>query len=333
MTHTQIIQELHQGIYQPIYLLHGEEAYFIDIVSDYIEAHALDQAGKAFNQMIMYGKEAEVKDILDEARQYPMMADRRVVIIKEAQDLRKIQDLTSYALQPSPSTVLVIAHKYKKVKKTTKLAKAINKSGVILDADKVRDYKMAAWIQSYVTAQQCSIDKVTAELIAEYLGTDLSKVTNEIGKLLLNLGEIRTITKTDVEEQIGISKDYNVFELQKAISQKDVLKIHRIIDFFAGDQKNNHITMVLSSLYGYFTKVHTAAVYSSSSEQVLMQALGMNSPYFVKEYRLAAKNYPAAKMPSIFAALSTADKHSKGVESRSADARKIMQELFFTVLA
>lgn len=332
MTYTDVLKELKEGIYHPIYLLHGAEPYFIDIVSDYIEAHALDEGGKAFNQIVVYGKDIDVKAVLDEARQYPMMADRRVVIVKEAQDLPKIQDLLSYAEQPSPQTVLVLAHKYKKIKKNTKLAKAIAKSGVIIDADAIRDYKMADWIVQYVKDQHLSIAKDTANLLAEYLGTDLSKVTNEISKLILNLGDEKTITAGHVQEQVGISKEYNVFELHKALSHRDVLKIHRIINFFAGDQKNNHITMIISSLYGYYVKVFKAAAYQSQNDAALAKLIGLGSPYFVKEYRSAIRHYPMSKLPTIFEALATADKHSKGVDSRSTNAKKIMQELIFTIL-
>lgn len=332
MKHQDVLAELKQGIYHPIYLLQGGEPFFIDIISDYIEAHALDEGGKAFNQIVVYGRDVDIKTILDEARQYPMMSDRRVVIVKEAQDLSKIQDLTAYAQQPSPQTVLVLAHKYKKIKKNTKLAKAIIKAGVLLDADPIRDYKMADWIVQYVKSKGCTISKDTANVLAEYLGTDLSKITNEIGKLILNLDGKKTITTDQVQEQVGISKEYNVFELQKALSQRDITKVHRIINFFAEDQKNNHITMVLSSLYGYFLKVYKAAAYSGQSDGVLMKAIGIGSPYFVKEYRMAARNYPLERMPQIFAALAEADKHSKGVDSRSTNAKKIMQELIFTIM-
>lgn len=331
MTFDQILSDLKKGDFKPVYLLQGEEAYFIDIISDYIEAHALDEAGKAFNQMVLYGKDIDVKDILDEVRQYPMMAERRVVIVKEAQDLKKINDLEAYANQPSPTSVLVLAHKYKKIRKNTKLAKAVVKSGVFFSSDKIPEYKMGAWIQNFIRDKGYSLDTNTADLIAEYLGNDLSKVSNEVGKLLLNLGDEKKISADHVQEHIGISKEYNIFEFQKALSQKDMLKIHRIINFFAGDQKNNHISMILGSLYNYFTKVYTAGKYATSPDGVLMKHLGVGSPYFVKEYKMAARQFPPQKMPLIFEALKTADKHSKGVESRSADAQKILQELVFKI--
>ena len=331
MTFDQVFGELKKGEFKPVYLLQGEEAYYIDIISDYIEAHALDEAGKAFNQMVLYGKEIEVKDILDEVRQYPMMAERRVVIVKEAQDLKKINDLEHYVQNPSPTSILVLAHKYKKIRKNTKLAKAAIKSGIFFASDKIPDYKMGAWIQNFIQQKGYTLDSTTANLIAEYLGNDLSKVANEVGKLLLNLGDEKSITADHVQEHIGISKEYNIFEFQKALSQKDMLKIHRIINFFAGDQKNNHISMILGSLYNYFSKVYTAGKYASSPDGVLMKHLGVGSPYFVKEYKMAARQFPPDKMPHIFEALKTADKHSKGVEARSSNALKILQELVFAI--
>lgn len=332
MTFDAILAELQSGNYKPVYLLHGEEPFYIDLISDYIEEHALDEGGKAFNQMILYGKDIEVKDILDEARQYPMMAERRVVIVKEAQDLKKIQDLEAYLANPSPTSILVLAHKYKKIRKNTKIAKAIAKTGVFYSSDKIQDYKIGAWIQNHIKQKGYKIDKATADLIAEYLGNDLSKVSNELGKLFLNLKDEKTITADHVQEQIGISKEYNIFEFQKALSQKDVLKIHRIINFFAGDQKNNHISMILGSLYNYFSKVYTAGMYAGSPDGVLMKHLGMGSPYFVKEYRMAAQNFPPQLMPTIFEALKEADKHSKGVEARSNNALKILQEFVFKIM-
>lgn len=333
MTFDKLLEELKGGKYRPVYLLHGEEPYYIDIISDYIEEHALDEGGKAFNQMIMYGKDVpDIKSILDEVRQYPMMADKRVVIIKEAQDLSKIGDLENYLAQPSPTSILVLAHKYKKIRKNTKIAKAVEKTGVFFTSDKIPDYKMGAWIQTYIDSKGFKIDKSTAELIAEYLGNDLSKVTNEVGKMMLNLKDVTTINADHVQEHIGISKEYNIFEFQKALSHKETAKIFRILDFFAGDQKNNHITMILGSLYNYFVKVHTAGVYGKAPDNVLMKHLGMGSPYFVKEYRLAASHYPPQRMPEIFEALKKADKHSKGVDARNMDAQSILRDLVFTLL-
>lgn len=332
MTFDKIMGELRAGTYRPVYLLQGEEPYYIDKITQYIEHNALDEGGRAFNQMVLYGKDVDVKDILDEARQFPMMSDRRVVILKEAQDLKKINDLEAYCANPSPTTVLVLAHKYKKIRKNTKLAKAAAKAGVLFSSDKVPDYKMGAWIRDLLSAKGYKIDGSTADLVAEYLGNDLSRVNNEMDKLLLNMGSAKTITQDHVQENIGISKEYNIFEFQKALSTKNVEKIHRIINFFAGDQKNNHITMVVGSLYNYFYKVYAAGVYASAPDPVLMKHLGVGSPYFIKEYKQAARNYPPQHMPAIFRALRQADMHSKGIGARNPSAHDVLRDLIAQIV-
>lgn len=332
MTVDQISQDLRQGKKQPVYLLHGEEPYYIDQLVQALDQYVLDEAGKAFNQSIVYGKETEVRSIIDEAMQYPMMASHRQIIVKEAQELKKIQDLTAYCSKPAASTVLVIAYKYGKIAKNTKLYKAIDQNGVIFESAKIPDYKMSSWIANYLKDHKLTASPEVSQLIAEYLGNDLAKVTNEVSKLVLNLGEGTNITTSHVEELIGISKEYNVFELTKALSQGERAKALKIAKFLGEDQKNSPIPMVLTTLFNYFQKVHIALVHQRDNDATLMKKLGVYNAFFVKEYRQAIRQFPIEKMTTVFAALKTADQHSKGMGNRHNDPTAILTDLLYQII-
>jgi len=331
LTFEAIISDLKNKKYSPIYLLHGDEPYFIDQISHLIEKSVLSEAEQSFNQAVLYGKDTDFKTVVDEARQFPMMATQRVVIIKEAQDMRSLKNLATYAENPSTQSIVVINHKYKKFDSRTKLAKAIKANGVLFQSKKLYDNKVPGWITSYLKGKGISISGDAAMMAAEFLGTDLSKVANEMDKIAVNLADAKEITAELIKELVGISKDYNVFELQKAIGSKDTEKAFRIINYFSANEKANPLVMVLSNLYGYFVKVYTAAYYGKKNDNELKTLLGLPTPYFVKDYRLAAQNYKGYKLINIFEALKQADLKSKGVGARNMSADQILKDFLITV--
>ncbi|MEL6143617.1 MAG: DNA polymerase III subunit delta, partial [Bacteroidota bacterium] len=255
MNFDQLLSAFGKKEFVPIYLLHGPEAYYIDQLEAAIEAHALQEHEKAFNHTIIYGKDADHLTIVDAARRFPMMAERQLVVLREAQDMRTLNQLAGYAEKPSPTTVLVICHKHKKLSGTTKLAKAIKKNGVSFEAKPLYDNQVPDWVQRYLKRRKYSIEPAASELLGEYLGTSLSKIANELDKLLLNVPTGTTITVKIVEEQVGISKDYNVFELNKALGMKDPVKANRIVNYFTANPKAGPLPVVLGSLYTYFSKL------------------------------------------------------------------------------
>lgn len=327
-----IIDQIKQGTVAPIYMLCGDESFYIDEVTKYIEENLMDASAKAFNQVVAYGKEINVRRIVDEATQYPMMAERRLIIVKEAQDMRDLKELAEYAQKPSPHSVVVLAHKQKNFPKTTKLAKAIVKNGVFFQSKKMYDSKLPAWIDKYCKGQNLRLENGVNAMIADYLGNDLSKITNEIEKLKLNLKGETTVTQSMVHEHIGQSKEYNVFELQKALSNKDISKVNKIVQYFANNEKSHPVQMIISSLFSYFDKVHMVGQNLRASDNDLKAIAGLPSPYFAREYKQAAGHYPTQKVRQIMLMLSQADLSSKGVENRSKSGGDILKELIYGIL-
>ena len=331
MTFEAILKDLKNKKYSPIYLLHGEESFYIDKISSYIEKNVLNEGEQAFNQAVLYGKDTEFKTVVDEARQFPMMASHRVVVIKEAQDMRSLKNLAAYAENPSPQSIVVICHKHKKFDSRTKLAKAIKANGVLFESKKLYDNQVSGWINKYISDKGYSISPDAAMITAEYLGTDLNKIVNELDKVLVNLKDEKSISADLIKEMVGISKDYNVFELQKAIGTLNTEKVFRIVDYFAANPKSNPLVMVLSNLFGYFSKVYIAAYHGKKNDNELKTLLGLPTPYFVKDYRTAAQNFRGQRLINIFEALKVADLRSKGVGARNMDAKAILRDLMITV--
>ena len=330
MKYEKIMQDLKAGTYHPVYLLHGEESFFIDSVTSYIEKNAMPEAERSFNQVVLYGKDVDFKTVVDNARQFPMMAQRRVVILKEAQAMRSLKDLFSYIEKPSPTTVLVIAHKNKPLDKRTKFGKSMSKNAVILDSKKLYDNQVPAWIGNYAKAIKLAIDPDATRILTEYLGQDLSKIVNEIDKIKINLKAGETITAKLVQDGVGISRDYNVFELNKALSTWDYPKIMRIIYYFEENPKANPLVMVISNLFGYFTKVAIAQQNLKSSDGDLAKKVGVN-PFFVKDYRLAARTFSPNQIKQAFLSLHKADRHSKGMGMKNSTPLGIMQQMVFEI--
>jgi DNA polymerase-3 subunit delta len=326
-----IVSDIKKGIIKPIYFLMGEEPYYIDKISDYIEKNVLEESEKGFNQQVMYGRDTEIEDIISAAKRYPMMAERQVLIIKEAQDLsRSIEKLVGYAENPQPTTVLVLNYKYKKLDKRKKLHKAIAKSGLVYDSKKLYDNQVGDWIRRVLSGKEYKIEPKASQMLVEFLGTDLSKIANELDKLMLILPKQSIISDKDIEDNIGISKDFNNFELKIAVGEKNILKVNRIINYFVENPKNNPIVLTISLLNNYFTKLLLFHGLKDKSKSSVAKNLGVH-PYFVDEYFSAAKNYPMRKVAQVIAFLRDADVKSKGVGA-SQSHRDLLKELLFKIL-
>ena len=331
-----LLQAIKKKDFAPIYLLHGEEPYFIDQLEAAIEANALQEHERAFNQTILYGKDAEHLQVIDAARRFPMMAERQLVLLREAQDMRSIKQLEKYAKNPSPTTVLVISHKHKKLNGNLGLTKAIKKNGVVFEAKGLYENKVPAWINNYLKGKKYGIEPAASNLLAEFLGTSLGKITNELDKLIINLKPGTEITAKIVEDQVGVSKDYNVFELQKAVGHHDVVKATRILNYFRGNPKAGPLPMVLGSFYNYFSKVFRLLEHQRKgrSKQEIMKDLGLRFDFFLADYQATARNYKGGRIVQVFALLREYDLKSKGVDSNLAGKgeSELLKELVWRMM-
>ena len=331
MKFDDIMRDLRNKVYQPIYLLMGEEAYFIDQITDYIAKNVLDDMEKEFNQSILYGADLNVSDLVATAKRFPMMANHQVVIVKEAQKLKKIDDLLSYVEQPLDSTLLVLAYKYGTLDKRKAFTKALLKSAVVYQSDKLRDYKMPDWIMSYVKGKGFKMNLPAAALLADYLGTDLGKITNELDKLALTLPKGSEINQEVIQNNIGISKDFNVFEFQSAIGKRDIYKVNQIATYFAANPKNHPLVMTLSSLYNYFSKLMIFHYLKDKSDKNAAAELRVH-PYFVKDYKAAARVYKPGKVARIIAMLREYDLKSKGFQNATVSDGELLRELVWKIM-
>ncbi|CAM1348379.1 MULTISPECIES: DNA polymerase III subunit delta [Tenacibaculum] len=329
---THIVNDIKNGALKPIYFLMGEEPYYIDKISEYIEKNVLDESEKGFNQVVMYGRDVSIDEIVSSAKRYPMMADRQVIIVKEAQDLsRTIDKIESYASNPQPTTVLVFNYKYKKLDKRKKAYKAIAKNGLIYESKKLYENQVADWIRKVLGGKKYNIEPKASQMLVEFLGTDLSKISNELDKLISVLPAETIINPSHIEENIGISKDFNNFELRKAVGQKDVVKANRIINYFAQNPKNNPLVMTISLLNSFFTQMLMYHGLKDKSKGSVAKTLGVN-PYFVDDYATAGRNYPMRKVSQIIGLLRDADVKSKGVGANAMPQSDILKELLFKIL-
>lgn len=327
-----ILKDIKAGNAKPIYFLMGEEPHYIDKISDWIEDNVLDESEKGFNQMTMYGRDTSIDEIIGAAKRFPMMAEKQVIIVKEAQDLsRNIDKLESYALQPQPTTILVICYKYKKLDKRKKLYKVIQENGVIFESKPLYENEVPSWIAKVLKGRNYHIEHKASEMLVEFLGTELSKISNELNKLMLILPENSTITDKHIEENIGISKDFNNFELRKAIGDKNIVKANRIINYFAENPKNNPIVVTIALIHSFFTQLLLFHGLKDKSKKGVSQALKV-SIYFVDDYFRAARNYPMRKVAQIISYTREADLKSKGVGTTNAEHSEILKELLFKIL-
>ena len=332
MDHKQIIQDLKNKVYHPVYFLTGEEPYYIDLIADYIEKNVLDETEKDFNQTILYGKENDITTIIGAAKRYPMMANNNVVIIKEAQHLAlQLDKLEAYLDNPTPSTLLVFCYKYKKVDGRKAIGKKLKKNAVFFESKKLYDNQVPDWITGYLKSKRYTISPQAALLIADSVGADLSKVVNELEKLIINVPEGNEITPETVEKNIGISKDFNNFELNKALGAKDVLKANKIINHFAKNEKDHPLVVTIGLLYSFYSNILKVHYTKDKSKNNLASVLKI-SPFFVGEYETAARNYPIRKAVKIIEYLREYDLKSKGVNSASASNGELLKELVFKIL-
>ncbi|HLV15117.1 MAG TPA: DNA polymerase III subunit delta [Xanthomarina sp.] len=328
----KIITDIKNRKFQPIYFLMGEEPYYIDNISKYIESHVLSEEERGFNQMVLYGRDVTIEDIVGHAKRYPMMAEYQVIIVKEAQDLsRSIESLAAYADQPQPTTILVFNYKYKVIDKRKKLYKSLKKSGVIFESKKLYDNQVADWIRRVLAGQNYTITPKAGMMLTEFLGTDLSKISKELDKLKIVLPEGTQITPEHIEQNIGISKDYNNFELQKAVGAKEVLKVYQIIKYFGENPKDNPMVVTVAMLYSFFSKLLFLHGLADKSPRNVTSALKIN-PYFTNEYLTAAKNYPMRKVSAVIATLREFDVKSKGVGSSAVKQEDLLKEMMVKIM-
>ena len=332
MEYNEILKELKNKVYRPIYFLQGEEAHFIDRITEYIQKNVLSEAEKSFNQTILYGKDTTIEEVINSARRYPMMANNQVVIVKEAQHLNDLKPLTYYLESPQKSTILVLNYKYKSLDKRTKISKKIAEKAVLFESKKIPEHKIPLWIPKYLSSKKAGITDDAAALLAEYLGNDLNKVTHELDKLLLTLPESQDkITPSEIERNIGISKDYNVFELNKALAEKDILKANRIINHFGKNPSENPLPKIIGSLYYFFSKVLGYHFVKTKNDRELAAAIKINSR-MAWQYRNASKKYLLNKPIKIIGYLREYDLKSKGMNNSGTPDSELLKELIFKIL-
>jgi len=328
----KIVDEVKTGKIRPIYFLMGDEPYYIDRIAAYLEDNILTEEERGFNQMILYGKETNIPDIVANAKRYPMMAEKQVLIIKEAQELsRTIEQLAVYAEQPQPSTVLVLCYKYKKINKRKKLFKAIQQAGgIVFESKKMYENQVSEWIRKVLLGKGYRISHKATIMLVEYLGTDLNRINNELVKLQLVLPKETEINPWAIEEHIGISKDYNNFELKKAIGEKNATKATRIITYFAQNPKDNPFVVTISLLHTFFTQLLQYHGLSDHSPKNVAGVLRIN-PYFVSEYQVAARNFPMKKASQIISHLRELDLKGKGVGAQNMGQSELLKELLVKI--
>lgn len=332
VTFEQIVTEIKARKYRPVYLFMGDEPYYIDELTNMLTETVLPEEERDFNQSILYGMETNVTAVITMARSYPMMSDHQLIVIKEAQNLSKIEELEVYVKNPLKSTILVLNYKGGSLDKRKKLYAEIDKNGVIFESKKIPEYKIPAFITSYILSKGLSIDQKSAQMLSDYLGNDLSKLTNEIAKLLIAIpsGQMR-ITADLIEENIGISKDFNNFELLNAIINKNIFKVNQIADYFEKNPKNNPMIMTMSVLFNFFSNLMICYWAKNKTEQGLATELGLRNPYQAKDYVIALKNYNAFKCMEIIGLLRIYDAKSKGVDNNSAPDGELLKELLYKI--
>ena len=333
----KILSELKSRKYAPVYFLQGEETYYIDLISDYIEQNVLSESEKGFNQVVLYGKDVTMAAVLTNARRFPMMAERQVVIVKEAQDIQDLnKDLGSkllldYLGKQVPSTVLVFCHKHKNLDKRRELGKKIEKLAVTLTTKKSYDNQLPDFVSEYVSDKKVSMDDKAILAICEFVGNDLHRLANEIDKLIISLPKGEAITLEQVMNQVGVSKEYNIFELQRAILAKDTLLANKIVNYFETNTRKNPIIPVVAFLYSFFSKLLAATQVSDKSDKGLVSELKV-SPYAARDYTMALRQYPQQKIMDNISSLREADLKLKGVNTGSADEGQIFRELVWRLM-
>ena len=327
-----ILNEIKAGDIRPLYFLMGEEAFFIDQISTFIETSVLDETQRGFDQTTIYGKDTSIDAIVSSAKRFPMLAERQVIVVKEAQNLsRTIEDLLPYVKNPQHTTTLVICYKYKSIDKRKALYKALSKAHVVFESKKIYDSKIPSWISGELQKMNLKITPKASYLLSEFLGNDLAKISNELSKLKLVMGDNDLITPELIQINIGISKDFNNFELQKAIAQLDQKKAYQIVRYFSENPNQHPMVLTVATLYSFFSKLMILHTVNDRNPKVLSRAIGVN-PYFLNDYTAAAKNFPMRRISSVFQTLRTIDVKSKGVGA-NLKPLDLYQELIFRILS
>lgn len=327
----KIIKDIQAGNIKPIYFLMGEEPYYIDKLAEYFEQNILQEHERDFNQTVLYGRDVTIDDVVGNAKRYPMMADRQVVIVKEAQELsRTIDKLEAYAENPQETTVLVICYKYKTLDKRKKVTKVLEKNGLVFESKKLYENQVADWLKRVLSGKKLSIEPKAAAMFVDFLGTDLSRIANEIDKLAIILKPGEVITPAIIEENIGFSKDFNPFELRKAIGEKNQLKAYQIADYFAQNPKDNPIVLTVGLVFSFFSQLLQYHGLKDKNPKNVASALRVN-PFFVKDYELAARNFPMKKVSGIVATLKDVDLKSKGVGANNLPQSDLLKEMLVKI--
>lgn len=333
ITYEYILKELKAKQYRSVYYLMGEESYYIDLIADYITNNVLTDTEKEFNLSVVYGADVDISTIINAAKRYPMMSEYQVVVVKEAQSIRNMDELSFYLQKPQNSTILVICHKHGVLDRRKKLAAEIEKTGILFESKKIKDAQLPAFITSYMKRKGIDLEPKATAMLADFVGTGLSRLTGELEKLIITLPKGQTrVTPEQIEHNIGISKDYNNFELRSAIVEKDILKANKIIKYFEENSKSNPIQMTLSLLFGFFSNLMLAYYAPEKSEQGIALFLGLKSPWQSREYLSAMRRYNGVKTMQIIGEIRYADAKSKGVGNSSITDGDILRELVFKIL-
>lgn len=330
MTHTEIISSLKKGDFKPIYFLSGEESFYIDEISNYIANNCLKEEDRGFNQSILYGtKDLKVEEIIAEAKQFPFGSERRVVLVREAQNVLKIEELEKYVVNPQPTTILVICYKGKSLDKRKKFAKALIKNHIVFESKSIYENKIPDWINNYISSKGFSITNKACMILSESLGANLSKIVNEIKKLMLLIKEGEEITSELIEQHIGVSKDFNIFEFQNSLGERNSYKSNKIAKYFVANSKEYPLPKILGSLFNYFQKLIT--FHSLKRKGDAASILGVH-PFFIKDYEKAARSYTTNQLINIFSLLKEYDLRSKGINNKNVSSGELLKELVIKIL-
>ncbi len=333
VTYEEIVRNLKNEVYSPIYFLMGEEDYYIDRISDYLVNHALTETEKEFNLTVLYGADTDIATVINAAKRYPMMSKYQVVVVKEAQHLRNIEELTYYLQKPLASTILVFCYKHGALDRRKKITAEIEKAGVLFESKKLKEAQLPGFISSYLKRKQVEIEPKASEMMAEFVGADLNRMAGELEKLIITLpaGQKR-ITPELIERNIGISKDYNNFELRNALIAKDVLKANQIVKYFEENPKNNPLQVTLAVLFNFFANLMLAYYAPEKTDQGIAAQLGLRSPWQSKDYMIAMQKYSGVKVMQIIGAIRECDAKSKGIGNPSTPDGELLRSLVYIIL-
>ena len=332
ITYESVMRDLHQRKFRPVYYLMGDEPYYIDKISDWIAENVLQPEGRDFDQTVLFGSDVNASQIVDAAKRYPMMSEYQVLIVKEAQNVKNVEALEKYMKAPMPSTILVLCHKNGTIDgRKREYVKAIQQAGILFESKKLRERDLPGFIERYLKAQEASIDPKSTQMIAEAIGADLSRLTGELDKVLLSLPEQdRRVTPQVVEDQIGVSKDYNAFELRDAIVNRNIEKANRIIKYFDENPKAGGLYALLPMVFNYFQNLMLAFYCpQKGSQEALAKWLDMKSPWGARDYLTGMQNYSGMKVMQIISKIREIDAKSKGLDNPNTPPGELMRELIF----